>query len=154
MQEVKCLNKKRFLIPVSLVIMAAMLILPIVAAATISSVSVSQNVTNPNNIIGGQNDTYAVFQAGAQGAQLVGAAQIAKNALIELRAFINTGSAVTVQVYVGPSSTGPWDWVGTFSVNGGPNYYSAGYAPSAGSYIGIFTNGANTCNIDCIRTTP
>ncbi len=157
MQEVKYLNKKRFLLSLAtvLIAIASMLLiansLPLTTHCYIGTLSQYQNVINPSRILSAPDASYATFGGGSVGSQLTGKVSLSVPVPSGANGWVYaySASASTVNIYSANSATGPWSYVGTTIVGTTPLEYttSGGSFPGTHSYIGIYNSGS-VCYID------
>lgn len=166
------MQKKSFVIPLALVLMAGILLVPLVSAATYGITSVTSWGTWPNGTVANYNNirysspdnAYAQItsgnpsQSGAGGyiTGYVGSVPAGSN--IQIYAFSPAGYYSKVHVYVSTSSSGPWTEIGTgLTVSGGPGWFNFGYCAQSFSYVNAASihEGGQPSNvyIDCVRIT-
>lgn len=164
------MNKKRFLASIALAVIACALIIPLVAAATygISSDVVATNyppsgsVTNKDNIKGSSPDLsyariYGITTYGS-GGSIQGnlGTNVPSTSKIEINAYPATGYTSRVRVYVS-SDGSTWNPVGYVDVNGGPTWWTVGYAYQTVRYVAVASiyedSKQPNVYIDCVRVT-
>ena len=122
----------------------------------IISVTDSSRVTNPSNAESAPDGAYANFGGNTAGSQLVGkmGATPPSGAKIAIYASTSTSVGVSFEIYMSPTGTGSWTYVGSGTVTGGSNWYTAsGSAPGSNQYIGVYSIGSDKLNIDSVRAT-
>jgi hypothetical protein len=137
------INKKYLLVPLSLVLVATMLITPFANAGTTSyviNIESSYGVTNPGNAIGSKTDgAYANFD-GLDSKMIVKAVTVPAGGAVKIQAKAFTGTP-NVKCYSGPTATGPWTQIGYGTNIGGEGPYKVGTAIGGHQYFAISNSG-------------
>ena len=149
MQEVKCLNKmmlnkKCFLIPAALVLVATMLMIPWASAVTtayVSTVTGSYGVSYPDRVKA-LDGSYAIFDGLDSKIVVQMTVTGPSGAAVKIYAYAFSGTPY-VQCWSGPSPTGPWTQIGWGTTIGGAGWYTVGTLPGGHQYIGIANAGGS-----------